>query len=135
MRQIRLTRIAAHPEHGTFGTWVVDGQPMAVTLEPYWRDNARSISSISDGVYRIFRHKSPTYGNCFMVDDVQHRSHILIHAGNWDDNTEGCILLGEKYEQSSDGRWMISESRNAINEFMERMSGINEATLTIREEY
>lgn len=135
MKNIRLTRVAADSKEGTFGTWVVDGQPMAVTCEPYWRENATNISAIPSGSYRIKRHVSPTYGECFMVLDVPGRSSILIHPGNWDHNTEGCILLGEKFETDSEGRWMVQQSGDAVREFMQEMSGVNEARLVIVDAY
>ena len=70
-----------------------------------------------------------------MVSNVPGRSSILIHAGNWDHNTQGCILLGEKFETDGEGRWMVQQSGDAIREFMQEMSGLNEARLVIVDAY
>jgi len=134
MRQIRLVRISSHPHHGTFGCWVVDGQPMACTLEPYKRDNEKNISCIPTGCYLVERVNSPKYGDCFGVSNVQNRSHILIHWGNLDKHTEGCILLGESFGLL-DNDWAVLSSKLAFEEFMECMKGINQAHLTITEVY
>lgn len=134
MRQIRLTRVATNSEHGTFGTWVVDGQPMCLTLEPYKRDNASNVSCIPTGQYIIERRFSEKYQWHFIVNDVQGRSFILIHWGNLDDHTEGCIILAEEFGLLNDD-WALLSSKRAFNEFMDRMEGINEALLTIVEAF
>lgn len=132
--QIRLTRFAANPNHGTFGALVVNAQPLCVTLEPYHRSNEVSISSIPAGVYIIKRRYSKKYGWHFEVTDVEGRTLILIHWGNKDDHTEGCILLGEEFGLLGDD-WSVLSSKRAFEEFMNVMKGIDEATLTIVESY
>ena len=134
MKNIRLTRIAANPNHGVFGTWVLDGQPICVTLEPYHRSNTQNISCVPSGQYIMKRVDSPKYGNVWEVTNVQGRGNVLCHWGNWDENTQGCVLLGEKYSVL-DGRWAISESKNAFNEFMELTKNETELLLTITEGY
>lgn len=135
MRQVRQTRVAQEDSQGTFGTWVVDGQPICVTLEPDWEENGVGISCIPAKKYKVVRHHSPTYGECWKVLNVPNRSNILIHILNWDHETEGCIGLGEKFAKDSQGRWMISNSADAINEFMRIMEGTNEFDLTIVEAF
>ena len=134
MRQIRLTRVITNPTHGTFGTWVVDGQPMAVTLEPYKRGNAVSVSCIPTGQYIIKRRYSHKYEWHFIVEGVEGRSYILIHWGNLDDHTEGCILIAEEFGLL-DGKWAVLSSKRGFDEFMRAMEGIQRATLTIVEAY
>lgn len=64
------------------------------TLELPDRQNARKKSCIPEGTYRVVRHKSPKFGNCFWLKDVPNRSAILIHPGNYYYHTLGCILVG-----------------------------------------
>lgn len=134
MRQIRLVRVASNPDEGTFGSWVVDGQPMAVTVEPYKMDNATNVSCIPTGQYIIKRRYSDKYKNHFIVTNVGGRSYILIHWGNTDGDTQGCIILGESFGVIN-GQWAVVSSKVAFNEFMDIMDGINQANLTIVEAF
>lgn len=63
------------------------------TVELPWRDNARSISAIPDGVYKLQAHTSPKFGKCLLVTGVPNRSGILFHVGNVPaKDSRGCIL-------------------------------------------
>ncbi|WP_257943526.1 DUF5675 family protein [Campylobacter lari] len=53
-------------------------------------------------------------------DDVPFDRHILIHWGNTDKDTEGCILLGLTKSDES-----IGQSRQACKEFYDLMHGKN----------
>lgn len=136
MLQVRLNRLSANPNEGTFGALIVGGSPVCLTLEPYHRGNAKNISSIPSGQYICKRVESPTYGNTFEVTDVEGRSHILFHWGNRDDNTEGCILLGEEFGFLYGDEAVLS-SKRAFLEFMSYMdsNSITEFELTIKECY
>jgi hypothetical protein len=79
---------------GTFGkSTVVDF--VCYTIEPPWKDNQKFVSRIPSGTYKVKKHVSPTFGKCFLVCGVKGRDHILIHAGNFHNNTKGCILVGD----------------------------------------
>jgi len=101
------------------------------TMEDAWRDNVQNVSCIPEGVYQVKRYYSPTYRECFKIQDVPGRSNILIHAGNYHEDTQGCVLLGDKVAYNGDRR-MVTSSRDEIAEFMKHMEGIDEFTLTIR---
>lgn len=131
---LRLPRIAAHPAHGTFGSLVLQGMPICNTLEPYHRDNTTSISCVPTGQYRCVRHLSPSRGWVWIVTQVQGRSYILIHWGNVDDDTEGCIITGEKFGMLG-VKWAVLESKLAFKEFMKRTEEFDELLLTITEHF
>lgn len=116
---------------GVFGTLAVDNFPIAVTLERPWLGNAPKISCIPAGSYRAKRINSPTHGDVFEVTVVPGRTHILIHAGNVDDDSEGCILLGESFSYWRDASCCVADSKEAMKEFMQSMKGCNEFQLTI----
>ena len=82
---------------GTFGVLKLDGKVFCVTLEPEDKDNARNISCIPEGVYRCKRVNSPRYGNTFEITGVPDRTHILIHPGNVEDDSMGCVLQGKHF--------------------------------------
>jgi len=91
-----LKRVAL-TKYGTFGVLLYGGTPFAVALEREWKDNQPNISCIPAGVYTCKRITSPTFGNTFEVMNVPRRSHILFHKGNLQEDSQGCILVGEQY--------------------------------------
>ena len=109
---IVLIRLKEH-NNATFGALLCDGRPIAVTLEDAWKDNARMVSCIPQGTYTIRRHTSPKFGEVFRVEDVPGRSDILIHAGNTDADTHGCILLGKQFGAVGD-KWGILQSNSLL---------------------
>tara|TARA_R110002126_G_scaffold5579_1_gene29464 strand:- start:1185 stop:1595 length:411 start_codon:yes stop_codon:yes gene_type:complete len=132
--QARLTRIAANPREGTFGSLVLNGQPICNSLEPYSRDNQRRTSCINEGQYIVKKHKSPTYGDTYMITDIQGRDLVLFHWGNRARNSEGCIVLGEEFGELY-GDWAVLSSKKAFNEFIEKLDGCEEFLLTIKDAY
>lgn len=66
----------------------------------------------------------------FEITGVQGHSNILIHVGNWNSDSEGCVLIGDGWADSPQGR-MIVESRIAFTDFMNRMAGIDSFQLTV----
>lgn len=130
MKTLKLIRIA-NDNHGTYGVLLDGSTPFAVTLERVWRDNAPNISCIPDGIYTCKRVNSPRFGETFEVTDVPGRSHILFHKGNTEDDTQGCILVGEQFE-SLRGKTAVLQSGHGYVEFMSRLSGMDEFTLGIR---
>tara|TARA_R110002020_G_scaffold10785_4_gene40943 strand:- start:6513 stop:6929 length:417 start_codon:yes stop_codon:yes gene_type:complete len=71
----------------------VEHEPI-FTLENPWLDNKPWISSIPAGDYCVNKRISKKFGECFEVYVVDERSDILIHVGNTEDDTSGCILVG-----------------------------------------
>lgn len=95
MRHIDLFRMEQTDRDGTFGALRIDGTLLCWTLEPQDRNNTKNISCIPVGQYTCQRYSSVKYPDTFEVQGVPDRSHILFHSGNTDDDTTGCILLGE----------------------------------------
>lgn len=129
MRQVRLIRIETSAKHGTFGILLVDGSAFCVTLEPYSRNNTNSISSINTGQYLCEVVDSPTWGHTYTVTNVQGRSYIRIHAGNTNDDTEGCIIIAQYFGKLGDNRAILN-SGATHTKFMQLMND-EPFTLTI----
>ena len=89
---------------GTFGVLRLDGKVFCVTLELPDLDNEANISCIPAGAYTCRRVDSPAFGRTFEISDVPGRSHILFHAGNVADDTQGCVLLGRYFGLLEIGR-------------------------------
>lgn len=68
------------------------------TLELPFLGNQRLISCIPLGSYKVVKRRSPKYGTHFHVLDVQDRTLILIHVGNYHVNSTGCILVGSEHK-------------------------------------
>ena len=128
-----LIRISTDDEVGTFGVlkWAQQPAPFALTVEDPWRNNEPFVSCIPEGSYKCMRVESPKFGDTFEVCDVEGRSHILFHRGNTHVNTQGCILVGERFE-SLNGIPAVLGSRAGFAEFLEYLEGLDEFDLTIR---
>lgn len=92
----------------------------AAAIELPYKGNQPNISCIPLGTYQVKKAKSPRYGISFQVQDVPGRTHILIHAGNYYQDTKGCILLGAKFKDiNRDGLKDVSNSRVMVNALMQ----------------
>lgn len=132
MMELKLTRVS-EINGATIGVLMFNGMPQLVTLEDAWRDNETNISCIPEGKYKIHRVNSPRFGKTFEVKDVPERSFIRFHWGNYDTDTNGCILLGLKF--GIDKRPSIAQSQAAFKRFMDLMSGVEEASLVVMSTY
>ena len=90
--------------------------PFCVTLELPWNSNKQNTSCIPAGKYVCKKTDSPRFGETFEVLDVFQRTNILFHKGNVNDDTKGCILLGESFGMMS-GEPAIYRSKDAFLEF------------------
>lgn len=75
------------------------------TLELGWHQNGRNISCIPSGLYKCKKHHSARHGDCILVEDVPDRDAILFHAGNFNSDTRGCILVGEHFKKLNNDTW------------------------------
>lgn len=97
---MELTLYRLYEEDGTIGA-IVDstGNRICYTMENPWRNNQAWVSCIPVGDYRVEylkRSASGKYHDCYYVTEVPGRSGILIHLGNKEEDTFGCILPGER---------------------------------------
>ncbi len=98
------------------------------TLELPWLDNQTSISCIPEGHYDVVPRTSQKYKNHLHVTDVEGRSFILIHWGNYagsknartgHSDIRGCILVGKTLTDiNGDGIRDITSSKNTFKALM-----------------
>jgi len=133
MRRLLITRVSTDLDVGTFGVlqWEGDKAPFALSLEDPWRNNEQNVSCIPSGEYIARRFDSPTHGMTFQIMDVPGRTLILFHRGNTHINTEGCVLIGEKFH-FLDGIPSIAASREGFDEFWSRVKDEEEFEVSIR---
>ena len=90
-RLVRDSMTASAPTLGRLYAGALD----LYTLEDAWRGNARNVSCIPEGTYRVVLAWSERFQRAMpYLRDVPDRSAILIHSGNRDSDTTGCILVG-----------------------------------------
>jgi hypothetical protein len=120
-----LIRRFSHEENQTLGYGIVFNEDNGVkytfsTLELPWRGNARRISCIPVGTYKVLKRWSEKYKNHFHVLDVPSRDWILLHAGNYNRHTLGCILCGKKHvDINGDGERDITSSNATMKHLNE----------------
>ncbi|TAL13952.1 hypothetical protein EPN95_04665 [Patescibacteria group bacterium] len=124
-----LKRILYAPTE-TFGALICDGVPFLLSLEDPWKDNEPHISCIPKGNYVCKRIISPKFGETFEIMDVPGREHILFHAGNTHEATEGCILTGLSFGKVGGVNGILS-SKKAFSVFMARLKGIKQFNLLV----
>lgn len=130
---LRLSRVSEY-NGASMGVLCFNDEPRILTLEDAWRNNERKLSCIPEGKYKIKRIRSPKFGITFEILDVPERSNILFHAGNTASDTEGCILLGQRYGTLA-GKQAILNSSKAFEQFLKIMNGIDEADLIVMSAY
>ena len=85
----------------TIGNLFIDGIWFCNTLEDTVRTGEKipGQTAIPAGTYKVFMGYSPRFGRLLpTLKDVPDFTHILIHPGNDESNTEGCILVGRNTE-------------------------------------
>ena len=130
MKRIILKRVATN-DYGTFGVLIYNSIPFAVTLEPSWRDNLPNVSCIPAETYHCIRYESKKFGETFLVEGVPGRSGILFHKGNVEDDTRGCILVGEEFDPVF-GKPGIKMSGDGFSEFKKLIGEDDEFVLEVR---
>lgn len=88
-------------------------------LEPPDRDNEIGLSRICSGQYKVVPRWSEEHGHHFHILDVEGRTFILIHAGNYYTNTEGCLLPGFNFiDVNGDGYKDVTHSRSTLEQML-----------------
>ena len=118
---------SAMNQHQTIGTGLIfDNLGRMLfefqTLELPFLQNKKGVSCIPSGKYQIEKRQSDKFGSHFHVKDVEGRSMILIHLGNYHSNTSGCILVGSEHKYlDNDNCLDVVDSRMTMKKLVEIM--------------
>lgn len=139
MKVLQLTRLD-YLNTGIFGALIdPDSSFAAFTLEHSYPvvPDSTSVSTnyapkIPAGTYKCLRGLHKLEGmtepfETFEINGVEGHTNLLFHAGNFNKDSEGCVLLGLDRQ----GDTAILESREAFFEFMKNLKDLNEFTLEI----
>ena len=89
------------------------GDFQCFTLELPWLNNKKNESCIPPGTYEYFSRQSPKNGAVLELRDVENRTYVQIHSGNYTSQILGCILVGDSV------RWLnadnIPDVTNSVN--------------------
>ena len=118
-------------ETTTFGSLFIDGDLFCATLEDRARPEGVKVqdeTAIPAGTYKVVINMSQRFGKLMpRLLDVPMFTGILIHSGNTDKDTKGCILLGSTIEGE-----MIRGGSIVFPQFFERLKAAeDEITITI----
>lgn len=125
---------------------------MAYTLEDEYReDKVSKETRIPAGFYEVVINKADTpltlkYRNKYkpwfqyhlMLKNVPGFTGIYIHIGNVDENSDGCILLGDSADNNNIAHGTISNSTAAFTRFYKQvythLDGGGKVHLTVKDE-
>lgn len=128
-----LTDRTIQPD-GCFGVMrQPDGAYVCDTLEHAYPDGANGWTvKIPPGTYRVTRYLSPARGyQVWLLHDVPGHTAIEIHKGNWNADSDGCILVGLGRAPSETGQ-MITKSGLAWVYLMGLQGGCDEWQLAVQ---
>lgn len=131
MAKIELKRIKKLDDR-TIGSMIVNRSHSFATLELPWKNNEKNISCIPCGKYKLAKRWSKKYGNHLKVENVPNRSDILIHVGNYPQDTQGCILIGADLRDiNADGELEVVNSKFAMDGLLSLLKDDGDISLEI----
>lgn len=104
------------------------------TLELPWKDNKKNVSHIKAGKYKGRKRRSNAHKEHIHILGTENRSFILIHSGNYYNQIEGCILVGDDLaDLNKDGILDVTNSRSTLDKILEYFSETEEIEIEIIE--
>lgn len=140
---MKLTLIRTSLGHdGIFGLLQDEARTqIAVTLEHAY-DSGNGDGSyapkLQPGEYTCVRGPHRLHGmtnsfETFEIEGVKGHDNILFHWGNYNKDSEGCVLLGRRIVPNPDApaENMITSSKNTFQKFLDIVSGLDRFTLVV----
>lgn len=133
--RLTLSRFLYRPD-GIVGRLLDEqDQQLAITLEHAYDDAGGPgvpRPKMPAGTYRCRWGEFPTKGWAFEICDVPGHAAILIHAGNWETDSQGCVLVGDLFQESDRGI-MVLNSWRALAKLLARLHTVTEFTLIVQD--
>lgn len=75
---------------------------------------------IPPGKYYVSKYQSPKHGQVLLIENVPGRSYIEIHAGNYSDDSRGCLICGSRFtDLNGDGFQDVENSRLVLKALLD----------------
>lgn len=140
---LTLKRMTPEAE-GVFGHLLDDqGRILATTLEHSYSSESGDgsyASKIPNGIYTCIRgqhqlHSMKAPFTTFEITGIKGHKNILFHIGNFNEDSDGCVLLGTGMlmagDTSAKTKPMLTRSKEAFSRFMSLQKDVNAFTLTV----
>lgn len=100
------------------------------TLELSYKNNARVISSIPCGHYKLVKRFSRKFKNHLHILNVPNRDFILIHLGNFFTDIMGCVIVGDSHTYiNKDGQLDVVNSGLTMDKLLSLCDSANELVI------
>lgn len=115
-------------DNSTIGELFIDGAFFCYTIEDKVREvKIKGVTAIPTGTYKVIVNMSNRFKKLMpLLLDVPNFEGVRIHAGNTSADTEGCLILG--YSKSAN---FVGNSKKAVADFMKKIEGQKDITITI----
>jgi len=89
------------------------------SLELPWDNNTKDISCIEEGEYPYFLRTNSKNGIVLELRNVEDRTNIQVHSGNYTRQILGCILVGDGIKHlDKDNIPDVTNSRNTLRKLI-----------------
>lgn len=133
---LRVNRTQTRAD-GIFGElFDENNKVIAYTLEhAYLQPDGTYASKTPNGTYTCVKGQHQLHSmthpfTTYEITGVTGHSNILFHMGNWNNDSDGCFLLGEAIVPSSKGQ-MVTNSKNVFSEFMTLQNDVDSFQLVV----
>ena len=132
---LTLNRTHYRPD-GIFGMLTANKQVVCATLEhAYMNEDGSYVPKVPEGNYLCVRGSHRLLGmtedfTTYEILNVPEHNNILFHSGNWNNDSEGCVLLGQSILDLQ-SPWRLVNSKIAFEKFMIIQNGTQIFSLQI----
>lgn len=124
-----------HNEDRSFELFTIE-RTYPTESDIYWQTGQAQFVKLPPGTYTCVRgpHQlanGPKF-ETFEITGVPGRTGMLFHSGNFETDSEGCVLVGRKMKADSMGRRFVAESKLGFQDLMKHLEGLNEFTLEVK---
>ena len=134
---MKLVRTAFRAD-GVFGRLYNDnGVPLCYCLEhAFEQDDGSWLPKLPIGTYNCVLGQHQLEGmvhpfQTYEITNVPGHTNILLHMGNFNRDSDGCVLLGQAIVTQADGSQMITNSVHTFTDWMNGLSGAPSFTLVV----
>jgi hypothetical protein len=119
--EVKIQRNMTCADNTTIGVLKLNGKQVGRTLELPWKNNEQGVSRIPAGSYSASIRNDGNKGWRIQLKDVPDRGFIQIHIGNYGQEIEGCILVGQD-TATNNGKCLVTNSGDTLSRISQEMA-------------